>query len=268
MLFPGMDPYLEDPQLWTGVHTSLIVYIRDFLQPRLRPRYVAAIEERVYLEGPEQEKIPDVWIRRRKRAGNGAVAVLEADTPVVVKVPNLEVHQRYVTILDRLSGQKLVTVIEIVSPSNKYAGAGRDSYLEKQAEIRRSKTHLVEIDLLRTGPHVLAVAEWMARAQGPYHYLACVNRAQRDRDEFELYPCSLPQRLPRIRIPLAGNDVDVVLDLQAVLEQTYEQGAYADRLDYRGSCRPALAKADHAWAQQLIQKARKRPTRGKRPGQQ
>src|SRR5271170_2774402 len=164
MLFPGMDPYLEDPQLWTGVHTSLIVYIRDFLQPLLRPRYVAAIEERVYLEGPEQEKIPDVWIRRRKRAGNGAVAVLEADTPVVVKVPNLEVHQRYVTILDRLSGQKLVTVIEIVSLSNKYAGPGRDSYLEKQAEIRRSKTHLVEIDLLWTGPHVLAVAEWMARA--------------------------------------------------------------------------------------------------------
>src|ERR1700678_1548030 len=55
MLFPGMDPYLEDPQLWTGVHTSLIVYIRDFLQPLLRPRYVAAIEERVYLEGPEHE---------------------------------------------------------------------------------------------------------------------------------------------------------------------------------------------------------------------
>lgn len=89
MLFPGMDPYLEDPQLWTGVHTALIVYIRDFLQPLLRPRYVAAIEERVYLEGPEHEKIPDVWIRRRKRAGNGAVAVLEADTPVVVKVPQL-----------------------------------------------------------------------------------------------------------------------------------------------------------------------------------
>lgn len=110
----------------------------------------------------------------------------------------------------------------------------------------------------------------MARAQGPYQYLACVNRAQGERDEFELYPCSLVQRLPRIRIPLAGPldrmGADVALDLQAVLEQTYEQGAYADRLDYRGSCRRPLAKVDHAWAQQLIQKARKRPTRGgKRP---
>jgi hypothetical protein len=96
-----------------------------------------------------------------------------------------------------------------------------------------------------------------------------VNRAQGERDEFELYPCSLPQLLPRIRIPLGGSDADVVLELQAVLEQTYELGAYADRLDYRGSCHPPLAKADHAWGQQLIQKARKRPMRGgKRPGQQ
>ena len=44
MIFPGMDPYLEEPALWPGVHASLIVYIRDVLQPQLRPRYVAAID--------------------------------------------------------------------------------------------------------------------------------------------------------------------------------------------------------------------------------
>jgi SAM-dependent methyltransferase len=76
----------------------------------------------------------------------------------------------------------------------------------------------VEIDLLRTGPHVLAVAEWMARAQGPYHYLVCVNRAEKAREDYDLYPRTLPERLPKIGVPLAGKDSDAVLDVQAVLE--------------------------------------------------
>src|SRR5271165_1801478 len=94
MIFPGMDPYLEDPQLWPGVHQSLIVYIRDHLRPLLRPRYVAAIEERVYLEGPDRDVIPDVSVRRRiaesparrSIAGSAAVAVLEEEEePLVFK---------------------------------------------------------------------------------------------------------------------------------------------------------------------------------------
>ncbi len=254
MIFPGMDPYLEHPQLWTGVHASLVVYIRDYLQPLLLPRYIAAITERVFLEEQQRERIPDVWIHRQKRTSNGSVAVLEADSPVVVQVPELEIHQPYVTILDRLSGQKFVTTIEVVSPDNKYQGPGRQAYVEKQRETRASKVHLIEIDLLRTGPHVLAVAKWMARAQGPYHYLVCVNRARGQRDKFDLYPRLLPQRLPKIRVPLAGRDPDVVLDVQAVLEQTYERGAYADRIDYRAPCRPPLSKADQAWANQIVKK--------------
>jgi hypothetical protein len=49
MIFPGMDPDLEDPQLWPGFRHALIVYLRDQLRPLLAPRYMAAIEDRVYL---------------------------------------------------------------------------------------------------------------------------------------------------------------------------------------------------------------------------
>ena len=63
MIFPGMDPYLENPRLWPGVHHALVVYIRDYLRPLITPRYIAAIEERVYVEGPNREIIPDVWVR-------------------------------------------------------------------------------------------------------------------------------------------------------------------------------------------------------------
>jgi hypothetical protein len=265
MIFPGMDPYLEDPALWTGVHASLVVYIRNYLQPLLRPRYVAAVEERVFLEFPPQDRIPDVWVKRSKKAaktGTG-VALMAADPAVVVKVPELEVHESYVAILDLYSGQQLVTVIEVVSPTNKFDGQGRESYLAKQKEIRGSTVHLVEIDLLRTGRHVLAVPEWIARGQGAYHYLAGVNRAQGCRDKFDLYPRQLPERLPRVAVPLAGKDPDVVLDVQAVLAQTYEDGSYADRVDYRARCRPPLPAEGQRWANAIIKKAK---ARSRRPG--
>src|SRR5439155_25358177 len=120
MNFPGMDPYLEDPQIWPGVHAALIVYIRDQLQPALRPRYIAAIEERVFVEGPDREIVPDVWLKRsRSNHGGRAVAQANGDAPVLVRVPALEVHESYVAILDRQTGQRVVTVIEVVSPTNK-----------------------------------------------------------------------------------------------------------------------------------------------------
>jgi hypothetical protein len=256
MIFPGMDPYLEDPRLWPGVHSRLVVYLADQLAPLLRPRYVAAIEERVFIEGPDQQFIPDVHVRRSEPAGEArTVAVAEADEPVVVQVPELEIHESYIEILDRHSGQSVVTVIELVSPSNKFPGPGRDSYLAKQREVRASTAHLVEIDLLRTGQHVVAVPEWVARGRGPYHYLVCANRAGGVRDLFDLYPRGLRERLPRIRIPLAGDDPDVPLDLQAAIAKVHEAGSYRDRINYQAPCQPPLESDDQLWARDLVQSA-------------
>ena len=263
MIFPGMDPYLENPHLWKGVHTALIVYMSNQLQPMLQPRYVAGIEERVYIAGAEHSRVPDVLIKRTKKK-QGRVAVLEADVPVVVKVPEQEVHEPYIMILDKETGLKVVTVIELVSPANKTEGAGRRSYLAKQQEVRQSDVHLVEVDLLRTGRHVLAVDETAARDHGPYDYLTCVNRAVGERDEFDLYPRTLRERLPRIGIPLAGRDVDVVLDLQKALEKTYHDGYFQSRVRYHLPCNPPLTPADQAWANELITKSTGRDVRNGR----
>jgi hypothetical protein len=168
----------------------------------------------------------------------------------------LEVHESYITILDRLSDQKVVTVMEVASPTNKYPGPGRKSYLAKQQEVRSSDTHLVEIDFLRTGHHVLAVPEWVARAQGTYDYLICVNRARGTREEFELYPYTVRQPLLPIWVPLAEQDPDVGLDLKAVLARTYETGSYLDRINYDAPCRPPLSAEDQAWANDRIREAR------------
>jgi hypothetical protein len=255
MIFPGMDPYLEDPQVWPDVHASFIVYLREYLRPLLRPRYVIAIESRVFVEGPDMDHpiIPDAWVRpTRTEMPHDALAMLEADPAVEVQVDPLEVEETYVTIRDRQSGQRVVTVIEIVSPTNKYAGPGRVSYVAKQTEVRRSTAHLVEIDLLRSGPHVVAVPEWAAHRHGPYDYLVCVNPAEGLRDRFHLYPRRVRERLPRIRLPLAAPDPDIVLDVQAVLAHTYEAGGYIERLNYAAACVPPLSPEEQAWADVLI----------------
>ena len=44
--FPGMDPYLEQPESWQGFHNSLIAAVALDLAPRLRPRDYVATEER------------------------------------------------------------------------------------------------------------------------------------------------------------------------------------------------------------------------------
>ncbi|MGQ9574417.1 MAG: DUF4058 family protein [Thermoguttaceae bacterium] len=253
MIFPGMNPYLEDPQIWPGVPSRLVVYLADQLQPMLAPRYLAAVEERVYIEGPDRQILPDVSIRPAAQASRqSGVAVAEVDDPVLVQVAPLEIRESYVEIFDLYSGQKVVTVIGVVSPSNKFPGPGRDSYQAKQREVLGSTAHLVEIDLLRTGQHVLAVPEWSARGKGPYDYLVCVNRAHGIRDRYELYLRGLRQRLPRVRIPLAGDDPDLKLDIQGVVAQVYQAGAYRQRINYREACRPPLGPEDQAWAHSLI----------------
>ena len=262
LIFPGMDPYLEDRRVWPGVHNRMIVYIADRLGPLLSPRYAATIEERVYIERSGREFVPDVLIKRlrdepeaKREPGGLAVAevVEAADEPITARVVSLEIHESYVSIIDLRNKKKVVAALEVVSPSNK-SGAGRKSYRAKQRETLRSDVHLIEIDLLRTGKHVLAIPEAEARARcGPYDALCSVNRARDDRSLYELYPGRLRDRLPKVGIPLAEGDADATLDVQAILAQTYENGGYRDLLPYDSPCFPALSSEDQAWAFDRIQ---------------
>lgn len=249
--FPGMDPYLEHPVLWESVHARLIVAIANQLQPKLDPRYIASIEERVFIEGP-QRRIPDVWIEKVEASHPGMpLAEGESDTALIVEVEAVEIHERRVEILDSYSGMTLVSLIEVVSPTNKAAGPGRQSYRAKQKETLARECSLVEIDLLRHGRHVAAIPEWRLKPFEPFDSLCCVSRWPA-RNRFELYPRRLRQRLPRVRVPLAADDPDAILDIQAALEQVYGEGRYARRVRYDEECRPRLAPEEQAWADEQI----------------
>ncbi len=249
MPFPGMDPYLEHPVLWEGVHARLIVALANQLQPLLDPRYVTSVEERVFVEGP-QRRIPDIWVQP---AGDDeksdAVVAADVDTAVIVEVEELEVRESFIEILDTYNNMKLVTLIEVLSPTNKAAGPGRESYTRKQQQTLDADCHLVEIDLLRHGRHVLSIPEWRLESLQPYDYLVCVNRWPQ-RHRYVLYPRRLRERLPRIGVPLVEPDPDVPLDIQAALQRVYNDGRYARRIRYDEACEPALDDVDQQWADQ------------------
>jgi hypothetical protein len=258
LIFPGMDPYLERPDLWPDVHDSLVFCIREQLQARLRERYHATIVERVYIEERNQERIVDVGIRRasprRSSRGRAAAAavVAELDEPLRINVAGVEIHESFITIRSKESGRRIVAVIEVVSPANKRPGPGRRLYQEKQRELIDSNSHLIEIDLLRRGRHVVAVPAAAVRAQSDYDYLISIHRGGDEAGlTFLVYPIGVRDRLPRVRVPLAGDDY-VPLDLRAALERTYEAAAYGDVIDYTKPCRPPLSPEDQAWADRQI----------------
>lgn len=145
--------------------------------------------------------------------------------------------ERIETCVELYSGRgadrRLVTVIEVLSPSNKTEGEqGRDLYLREQRELLQSKIHLLEIDLLRAGLHTTSVPRSrMDRKVAYLDYHACLHRFDNVEDFF-VYPFCLPQRLPIVAVPLLPGDGDVKLDLQAVCNKTYEAGPYSREIDY------------------------------------
>jgi len=95
----------------------------------------------------------------------------------------------------------------------------------------------------------------LLEGRASFDYLVCVNRAVLPRLDFELYLHRLREPLPRFGVPLAGEDPDVALDLQAVVAQVYDAGSYRNRIDYSRPCQPPLSAEDQTWADELIRKA-------------
>jgi len=254
--FPGMDPYLEDPAYWGGVHHALVYLIPEALNTSLPSGYKAYINERLYLVEPERNIYPDVFVtaapvvqprRKRRKKAAGAVAI---DPPrLVVARPEL-VRERFVEVR-RNGGINLVTTLEILSPVNKRKGhPGRQLYRSKQRELLLSQTSLVEIDLLRRGLHTVAVPRGALHPPTPTRYLVCLHRGG-DGKRYEVWEFTLRQRLPRIAVPLAGDDPDVGLDLQPLLNRCYDVN-YADIIDYQKDPVYPLKEDDAAWADALL----------------
>ena len=204
--FPGMDPYLESPLLWPDVHDSLANIFREQLAPYLAPKYVAELDTQIVIEQIVDDD--------------------ESSMAVPTRVVSVHIRLR--------ETQRLVAVIELLSPVNKKAGKEREAYLEKRAAYLDSNTHLIEIDLLRRHQRMP-----LQGSLPESDYLVVISNAY-ERPECDVWPIGLREPLPVLPIPLIRPDNPVPLDLGKALRTAYQRARYDLRINYHAPPSPRL----------------------------
>lgn len=244
-----MNPYLENPSLWSEVHSWLLVELARSLNPSLVPKYRAAVEKRVYTDAL-LVGIPDVSVFQKAPdpEATAAIATEVSSRPLRVTLPlTEEIAERYLEIREVKTG-RVVTVVEVLSPKNKRNGEGRQQYLAKRQKVLNSSTHFVEIDLLRTGSF-MPIAEAI-----PSDYRLLVSRANL-RPEAELYPFNVREPIPRFLLPLQSGDEEPAVNLSEIVGQVYREAALDFAIDYSVQPVPPLNESDFQWVQKLLTSA-------------
>lgn len=256
VLFPGMNPYLEHPAFWSSFHTRLMVAIADALAPELRPNYYIEVETRTYRdpEGGENDedelliRIPDAAVLAANSLGRSGDDRLETGTlitqnrPQSITLPMPGVlKERYLEVRE-VGSESVITVIEVLSPTNKRKGPGRIAYERKRGRVLGSLSHLIEIDLLRCDEPMAMSGQGEAT-----DYRIVVSRSDR-RPKADLYGFNLPECIPRFPLLLKPEDDEVVVDLQAIVMGVCDRGSYDARIDYQQPVPlPKLSERNQQW---------------------
>jgi hypothetical protein len=223
--FPGMDPFLEEEKLWPLFHTHLAHSLYQLLLPGLMDRYRARLAERHYIL--EQALFTSVAREEHRE-------------------PFLEVRQR--------SDGRLITIVDVVSPANKTTWTGRQAYLNKRLEFRHHSASLVEIDLVLQGQ---PVQDYARDGLPDWDYAVTVTRSVQP-DRYEIYTATIDKRLPRFRLPLASDDRDTVLDLQAAVARSYDQGDFMKQIDYQRDPITRLSDLQKHWLSEKLREQKLR----------
>lgn len=223
--FPGMDPYLEDDDLWPAFHHQLVMCLYQILLPGLVDRYRARVNQRSYV----------------------------TEQALFTSVVREEHNEDYIEVRQRSDG-RLITMVDVVSPANKVTSAGRTAYLDKRREGRNASANLVELDLVLQGQPTL---EYSRDGLPDWDYAVTVTRSTQP-ERYEIYTATLQKRLPRFRLPLASDDRDTVLDLHTAFTRCYDQGGFAAKIDYGRDPATPLNSEDRQWLQEVLKQQKLR----------
>ncbi len=241
-----MNPYLEQPGVWHDFHQAYTTAIRNALIPQIRPEFIATLDDHIYiheLSGDERVFLgrPDVSV-----VHSGVISTATDGRSVAAPAfghihPGVDtIHESFIEIRDRET-RDVITVIELLSPTNKTPGSDREQYIGKRKAILSSNTHLVEIDLLRGGQRM------PVDDLPPCDYVVMVSRSY-ERPRVELWPFTLRDALPLIPIPLRLGRADATIDLGPLLRDQFDAAGYEDYV-YRTGPQPSLSPTDAEWAQ-------------------
>ncbi|MBG1258497.1 DUF4058 family protein [Nostoc commune] len=248
--FPGMNPYLEQPELWHQVHNRLIVAIADDLTPQIAPKYRVSIEERVFKSVDDilLVGIADVAVANRNTTDTGTtLTAAKLTEPSKVRVPIPEqLTERFLEIRATQS-KEVVAVIEILSPKNKRSKEGRAAYESKRQKILASATNLVEIDLLKQGESMPIFGATAA------DYSILVSRSY-NRPDADLYTFNLKNPIPVFPVPLREGESEPIVDLQRLLNQVYERARFDLAIDYTQPLKILRSPEEEAWMREILQR--------------
>jgi hypothetical protein len=256
-----MDPYIEACGLWGDFHPHLIEKIYENLAEAAPDRYLVRTGERsdvvlVESDGKTSHSfLPDVSVTsprgRKKTTKKGGIALAEppsASEPVALRAFIEEEHREaFVEIYESSPEQRLVTSVEVLSPSNKRPNTpGWDLYQRKRQSHLLGGVNLVEIDLLRGGQRMPMLDPW---PDSPYTLM--VARAKK----YQLclvWRAHFQQPLPPIPVPLTKPDPDIPLDLEPMIDEIYQRSRYARSIDYTQPLTPPLGPDEAAWLHQQV----------------
>jgi hypothetical protein len=216
---PGMDPYLEDDKIWPAFQHQLVACLYQILLPGLDDRYRARISHRSYV----------------------------TEQPLFTSIIRDQHQEEFIEVRQR-ADTKLVTLIDVVSPINKLRPQGRASYLETRKQARVQNASVVEIDLILQGQPML---DYSRDGLPEWDYAITVTRCSQP-ERYEIYTTTLQKRLPRFKIPLAHDDRDTVLDLQATFARCYDQGNFGAQIDYKHDPGIKMAEDDLRWLGEVL----------------
>lgn len=250
--FPGMDPYLEELAIWPGFETALFVELKRVLNRILPPGYIAKIDRYVWIhEQPAQERLvlgnPDTYVVQNSTHASTQSTMATVEPPSTIVLPSVRKERnRYLKILDPKC-HRVVTVVEVLSPTNKYAGIDRESYLLKRNEYFATGVNVIEIDLLRAGQRM----PWGDTPPPERDYYVMVCRAS----EFPragIWALSVRDPLPTIPVPLDLGIAEPQLSLKDCFNNAFEDGRHAVEIDYAQPAIPPMKEPDAAWACEVL----------------
>jgi len=250
-----MDPYIEACGLWGDFHSHLIERIHERLAEAVSPRYLVRTGERSYVVLVESEGkkshpfLPDVSVTARRgrrkptRKGGSAVAEIGSEMEPVDMRPFIaeEHREAFIEIYETIPAQRLVTTVEVLSPTNKRPNTpGWELYQRKRQAVLQGDVSLVEIDLLRGGQRMPMLDPW---PDSPYTLL--VKRTTYN--VCKVWPVHFQRPLPSIPVPLAKPDPDIPLGLQPMIEAIYQRSHYERSIDYTQPLTLPLSPEELAW---------------------
>ncbi|MEM9945653.1 MAG: DUF4058 family protein [Cyanobacteria bacterium P01_D01_bin.36] len=290
--FPGMNPYLEHPDLWPQVHQKMIQSLADTLNHQLPANYQVRLRERYYRVSGEDslvvgapglnwrdinrahlreaQPIPGTTAHRHSQRSERSVEREDGQDGGQSNGQNAPVpatdrtdSAQPISVLIPVPQKIYETYLEIVDTTGEIVTIIEALSPKKKRPGRGRLLYERQREaIFGSNTHFVEIdllRGWEpASIYGPDEagdYRILLSRSEQ-RPRAQLYVWNVTEPIPDIRLPLSGHE-DILLNLKAVIDQA------CDRTDllvnYQKDPLPPLRASENIWLENFLQQVGMRP---------